>query len=132
MDSCNICKVEECYCGWKAHVEQLWDRGWDMENEEKRWRRSWERWMSSPQQLLNAKIASMTPDNEDDDEGEVNYEDFDFAGKVFLLETNSLEVFEKLPSGEPGAKVEFKAQSATPPVNPSPPPTAPAAPGQPQ
>lgn len=113
-------------------MEELCDADWDMENEEKRWRRSWERWMSSPQQLLNAKIASMTPEelkkweegedesDEDESEGEVNYEDF------------KLELFEKTSEGEPGAKVDFKAQSAAPLADPAPLPTAPSALAQPQ
>ena len=135
MDLCSICKVEECYCGWKEHVENLWPTEWDMDNEEERWRRSWQRWISS-QQLLNAKIANMTPEEgEDEAEEEAepeNYVDYEIEGKVFLVETNSLVVFEKTALGEPGAKVGFKAQSAPPPAAPAPPPTALTAPEQPQ
>ena len=56
----------------------------------------------------------------DESEGEVNYEDF------------KLELFEKTSEGEPGAKVDFKAQSAAPLADPAPLPTAPSALAQPQ
>jgi hypothetical protein len=42
---------------------------------------------------------------EDEDAEAVNYDDFDIGGKVFLVNDATLEVFEKTPSGEPGAKV---------------------------
>ncbi len=102
--------------------------GWDMDEEEESWRRIWDEKTAKWKEEQEKHEA----EDEDESEGEVNYEDFYISGKVFLLETNSLELFEKLPSGEPGAKVDFKAQSAPPLVNPAPPPTAPAALAQPQ
>ena len=41
---------------------------------------------------------------EEEDAEPENYVDFDFEGKVFLA-NDALDVFEKTPSGEPGAKV---------------------------
>ena len=133
MDLCPICKVEECYCGWANRRWELMGTGWDMDEEEESWRRIWDEKTAKWKEEQEKHEA----EDEAESEGEMNYEDFDFAGKVFLI-SDKLELFEKLPSGEPGAKVgmltaeDFKAQSAPPLVNPAPPPTAPAAPAQPQ
>ena len=42
---------------------------------------------------------------EEEDAEAVNYDDFDIGGKVFLVNDATFELFEKTPSGEPGAKV---------------------------